>query len=64
MGQVLLQHNTTGFNDIWRRFPRKITTLFSDYNDVIAYIDNILHTIKSSLEQHVQRLEQILIILR
>ena len=45
-------------------FQEKMTTLFSDYNDVIAYIDNILLATKSSFNQHIQRLQQILIVLQ
>ena len=41
-----------------------MTTLFSSYNDVIAYIESILFATKSSFEQHIQRLEQILIVLQ
>ena len=45
-------------------FQEKMTTIFSGYNDVIAYIDNILLATKSSFNQHIQRLQQILIVLR
>lgn len=41
-----------------------MTTLFSGYNNVIAYIDNILLATKILFNQHIQRLQQILIVLR
>ena len=41
-----------------------MTTIFQRFIDKIAYMNNVLLATKSSFEQHVQRLEQVLTIQR
>ena len=45
-------------------FQEKMTTIFRGFIDIIAYMDNVRIATESSFEQHVQRLEQVLISLR
>ena len=45
-------------------FQEKMTIIFGRFTDTIAYMDDVLLAIKSSFEQHIQRLEQVLILLR